>query len=257
MIPLRCDFCNGNLVIDDSREFATCEFCGTKYMKSTIQQKIQEIRGTVSIDGPVETREIEFVIRGGTLIAYNGEKTEVIIPNTVVVIGNNVFRNLAVQSVSIPDSVKKIGEEAFSGTSLRSIEIPNSVIEISLGAFYNCKSLERVVLPSKPFAIIDEYCNPYHHHSIFEGCDKLKTIDNIGNYPESYLSQFSQTLWGQERSMRQHTWIAQKRCSFCGGQLTGSFFAGWSSKKCSNCNRTVDYDSYGNMLVHPQDYLII
>lgn len=55
MKPLRCDFCNGQLVMDGSREFAVCEFCGTEYMKETIQDKIQEIRGQVTITGAVET----------------------------------------------------------------------------------------------------------------------------------------------------------------------------------------------------------
>lgn len=55
MKALRCDFCGANLVMDPSREFATCEYCGTKYMKETIQQKIQEIRGEVKISGAVET----------------------------------------------------------------------------------------------------------------------------------------------------------------------------------------------------------
>lgn len=256
MKPLRCDFCNGNLVIDESREFATCEFCGTKYMKSTIQQKIQEIRGTVSIDGPVETREVEFVIRGGTLISYNGEKTEVKIPDTVVVIGKNAFQNLAVQSVTIPDSVKKIDTGAFSGTLIRSIIIPDSVVEISTRAFYGCKFLERVVLPQKPFTVEKE-APQYRYCAIFAECRKLKTIENIGNYPKSYLVQFSTTLWEQERIARQFAWRNQKRCSFCGGQLTGSFFAGWSAKKCSICHRVVDYDYYGNFIEHPQDYLII
>lgn len=55
MEALKCDFCGGGLIIDDSREFAKCEFCGTKYMKSTLQQKIQEIRGCVKVEGAVET----------------------------------------------------------------------------------------------------------------------------------------------------------------------------------------------------------
>lgn len=55
MRALKCDFCGANLVMDKSREFATCEFCGTKYLKETIQEKIQEIRGQVSIVGAVET----------------------------------------------------------------------------------------------------------------------------------------------------------------------------------------------------------
>lgn len=52
---LRCDFCDGGLIIDDSREFAVCEFCGTKYMASTLRAKIQEIKGTVKVEGAVET----------------------------------------------------------------------------------------------------------------------------------------------------------------------------------------------------------
>lgn len=55
MKPLRCDFCGGQLVMDESREFAVCEFCDTKYMKETVQQKIQEICGQVSITRAVET----------------------------------------------------------------------------------------------------------------------------------------------------------------------------------------------------------
>lgn len=55
MEPLKCDFCGAGLVMDKSREFATCEFCGTKYLKETIREKIQQIRGEVSVVGAVET----------------------------------------------------------------------------------------------------------------------------------------------------------------------------------------------------------
>lgn len=55
MEALKCDFCGGGLIIDESREFAKCEFCGTKYMASTLRAKIQEIRGTVKVEGAVET----------------------------------------------------------------------------------------------------------------------------------------------------------------------------------------------------------
>lgn len=55
MEALKCDFCGGGLIIDDSREFAKCEFCGTKYMASTLRAKIQEIKGTVKVEGAVET----------------------------------------------------------------------------------------------------------------------------------------------------------------------------------------------------------
>lgn len=53
--PLICDLCNGSLVMDDSREFAICEYCGTKYMASTLRAKVMEIKGTVKVEGAVET----------------------------------------------------------------------------------------------------------------------------------------------------------------------------------------------------------
>ena len=46
MQALKCDLCGGGLIIDDSREFAVCEFCATKYMASTLRQKPGFLRNT-------------------------------------------------------------------------------------------------------------------------------------------------------------------------------------------------------------------
>lgn len=54
MQALRCDLCNAGLVMDASGEFATCEYCGTKYLTDRLRAKIQEIKGTVKVEGPVE-----------------------------------------------------------------------------------------------------------------------------------------------------------------------------------------------------------
>lgn len=148
MSPLRCDFCTGTLVMDDSREFAVCEFCGTKYLKSTIQQKIQEIKGTVSVDGVVQTKAADFLVRGGKLIKYNGEQLNVVIPNSVITIGMNAFRGLAIQSVIIPNSVEAIEQDAFLNCKhLFKISIPDSVTYIAPGAFDGCNELRKVTYP--------------------------------------------------------------------------------------------------------------
>mgnify|MGYP004732605961 CR=1 FL=1 len=45
--------------MDSSGQFARCEFCGMKYPKERLQAKVQEIKGTVKVDGPVSVQGIE------------------------------------------------------------------------------------------------------------------------------------------------------------------------------------------------------
>lgn len=54
MAALVCDICGGKLVMQ-SGGVTKCDSCGMEYTKERIQEKIQEIKGTVKIDGPVET----------------------------------------------------------------------------------------------------------------------------------------------------------------------------------------------------------
>lgn len=54
MAALVCDICGGKLVMQ-SGGVARCDSCGMEYTKERIQEKVQEIKGTVKIDGPVET----------------------------------------------------------------------------------------------------------------------------------------------------------------------------------------------------------
>ena len=54
MAALVCDICGGKLVMQSSG-VAKCDSCGMEYTRERIQEKVQEIKGTVKIDGPVET----------------------------------------------------------------------------------------------------------------------------------------------------------------------------------------------------------
>ncbi|MBR3416123.1 MAG: hypothetical protein IKH09_05450 [Clostridia bacterium] len=59
MKPLKCEFCNGNLVVDSSLEFAVCEYCGVKYSKDALHNKIIEIRGVVeTVQGEAEKQRL-------------------------------------------------------------------------------------------------------------------------------------------------------------------------------------------------------
>jgi len=86
-----------------------------------------------------------------SLNSYGGAKKEnVVIPNTVVSIGDSAFSYSHVVSVTIPNNVTTIGEEAFKSNDLTSVTIPSSVTIIgkkafSKGSFYDNKNLTKII----------------------------------------------------------------------------------------------------------------
>ena len=67
------------------------------------------------------------------------------IPDGVTRIGEGVFQNGNITSITIPNSVTSIGTAAFCGCSdLTSITIPGSVTKIEDYAFLGCEGLEEV-----------------------------------------------------------------------------------------------------------------
>lgn len=165
---LKCDICDGRLVMDDSRRFATCEFCGTKYLTSTLRDKMQGIQSVNATENNY-TKATDFVIRGGVLEKYNGEAVDVLIPDKVLVIGEECFSQLQIHSVSMPDSVEEIRLAAFDGCSaLRKIKMSNNLRKIESFAFQNCTNLEQVELPES----LEQW-----EVGVFEGCRNLKKIN--------------------------------------------------------------------------------
>ena len=80
---------------------------------------------------------------------------DLIIPNSVISIGNNAFEACTgLISVTISNSVTSIGNRAFSNcTSLISIEIPNNVTSIGNSTFSNCTGLTSITIPSSVTSI--------------------------------------------------------------------------------------------------------
>ena len=169
LVQAKCTNCGANLEIDNTKDAAICPYCGTAFI---VEKAINNYNttnqihaGTVNIYGG---NSADFVIRGGVLVKYNGAATEVVIPNSVKIIGgencvSGAFSGcIGITSVVLPDSVQEIGDFSFQGcTGLKSVVIPNSVQKIGRHAFEGCSSLISVSIPSSVQTIGDnafDYC---------------------------------------------------------------------------------------------------
>ena len=100
--------------------------------------------GARSMNGITDGDFVFSNIAKDTLIAYIGTSAAVTIPNSVISIGDNAFREYNnLTSVNIPNSVTHIGYQAFSQCyGLTSVNIPNAVTTIGSAAFYGVRHIE-------------------------------------------------------------------------------------------------------------------
>ena len=163
----------------------------------------------------MKSRKIEFKVcanaNGCTIVKYNGEGGDVVIPGVLSVngselpvteIGDGAFAdNYSVESVTLPDSVEKIGSEAFrSCIYLERISSLENVREIGEQAFESCcitpglilfdhdtkcygwagssQSCEYVVLPGS----VTEICNYAFCHSRLSHIVLPNGLQKIGEY---------------------------------------------------------------------------
>ena len=170
LVKAQCTNCGANLEVDNTKDASVCPYCGSAYI---VEKAIKHYNTTNHITANVVNvyggNSADFVIRAGKLEKYNGAATEVVIPNSVTIIGYQVFRDCTgLTSVTIPDSVTSIGSEAFCGcTGLTSVTIPNSVTSIGGLAFYGCTGLTSVTIPDNVTSI-EGYA--------FYGCTGLTSV---------------------------------------------------------------------------------
>ena len=90
-----------------------------------------------------------FEIKDSVLIRYNGEDSDVAVPEGVKVIGVSAFIGRErVRNVKLPDGVERIERNAFLKCGIERIDLPDSVKEISDGAFMDCGNLKEITIPA-------------------------------------------------------------------------------------------------------------
>jgi hypothetical protein len=99
---------------------------------------------------------------------YEPDVYEVIIPNSVTVIGKSVFEKTRLSKVTLSNKLLTIGGYAFSTCRpLTAINLPGTLTSIGDRAFYYCKGLTAITIPASVTSIGEK---------AFSRCDKLATL---------------------------------------------------------------------------------
>ena len=86
-----------------------------------------------------------------TLLCCVVESSEVMVPEGVVKIGSNAFRNRSgLAEITLPEGIESIGEDAFYYCkSLSGITLPQSVTSVGSYSFSGCTSLQEINMDNK------------------------------------------------------------------------------------------------------------
>ena len=155
---------------------------GCKVGKATVQAKAggKKYVCSVTVSKAVADADAKKGILTKKNMEYWGVKNSgnIVIPNGVKKIGNEVFAETKIGSIKLPKSLKSIGEYAFAFSSIQSITIPNTVNTIGEGVFSWCQQLKQVKLPNKLKKL---------EEATFCGCTALtditipNTVTSLGN----------------------------------------------------------------------------
>lgn len=152
----------------DSHAFADC----TALTHVTLPQTVDAMGGNVFDGTPWLEAQGQFPTLNGTLYAYQGSGSNVVVPNGVTKIAccfeEPFAENSSITSITIPEGVTEIGPSAFmSCVSLKEVKLPSTLKKLGSTAFWGCTSLERVVIPQGVTALEDQ---------MFWGCTALKDV---------------------------------------------------------------------------------
>ncbi len=106
----------------------------------------------------LDISEIQLTVLPNKCFAENENIQNIILPNTLTEIGDQMFLNCRkLQEIIIPQNVISIGERAFRGTAITNIVIPSNVKSIGKQAFCNLKLNSLKFAPNSNLGKIDEF----------------------------------------------------------------------------------------------------
>lgn len=152
----------------DSYAFADCP----ALTGVTLPGTVKNMSSNVFSNTPWVKAQGEFPTVDGILYAYNGNGSNVTVPQGVTKIVCTFEEAFAesspITSITIPEGVTDICPSAFmSCVSLKNVTLPSTLKHLGSSAFWGCTALESVVLPNGLTALEDQ---------MFWGCTALKDV---------------------------------------------------------------------------------
>lgn len=95
----------------------------------------------------------DFLIHEGKLYRYLGEEADVLVPEGVKEISENAFIGAKIRSLFLPESLEVIDKRIFGDCSVCSVSeliLPQNLVVLNREAFYDVRSLAKVVMLSAP-----------------------------------------------------------------------------------------------------------
>ncbi len=128
----------------------------------------------VNIPSIINEKAVTMIFNNAFSLWGNDQKnidpiTEVVIPDTVRQLGNQVFYKCPnLKKVTMTNSVTTMGDSVFAGcTALTEVKLSGGLTAVSTDTFGGCTSLVNITIPS-PVATIG--------NASFKGCTALKTV---------------------------------------------------------------------------------
>jgi len=154
---------------------------------------------------------------GITITSYKGTRKSVVIPETlhgqrVTAIGEKAFQGKGIVSVVIPNSVVTIGDNAFGGYGgirniIKEVVIPDSVTSIGSDAFWSCGLTKVTIGRGVRFIDDDAFSNFFNDNSATNNniselivlaplttYDRKVTGRSYNRVWKEYMDDYSQTL---------------------------------------------------------------
>lgn len=101
---------------------------------------------------------IDFNVNNGTILSYKGISPEILIPDDVKSIGENVFaENRNIEVVDFPEGLEEIGDHAFFNCSIETVKLPSTLKKIGALAFGGFNPLKgfKLAKGNEYFAVVD------------------------------------------------------------------------------------------------------
>lgn len=157
--------------ITEIGEFAFSSYIGNKH---GVTEEYTRIKSVTISEG------IKVINKSAFEKNYNLES--VVLPTSLVVIGDGAFENTNISNIELPSNLKSIGKNAFISSKISEIIFPDSLEEIGASAFFNNK-LTDITIPGS-VKVIEASAfrdNPLSTITLEEGIEEIEESAFMGN----------------------------------------------------------------------------